>query len=397
LNWGFEVECIYNGAPSATIDVVRALSTSSEVGWVTLRQITSGNFEFSVYDGTNNSVVTYSSSSIQTGDRVKFVCKQLNYSLRTMDVYVNGVKSGNTLSSTAEVNTSTTTFANKNRVTIGGNALRTDAFKGSINLNAFKIYVDGNLVYQPCLKIPYTLSKTGSKVVNAMYRPRVNDMAEQFGYANYYTLNENKANNYTVVGSPTITDGVASGFSSSNYLTTIYSGTTKDFEVLIPFTVETLDATHNILGQMLYLYANGRFVSDIGDGTKYGNVYATVNTNYLAKIKLKNGYHSLNISIDNGANWVEVFNVVNTNAYTFNNITIGCYNNYNYFKGSIDLNSLKIYVDNKLAYKAIQPPCFTLPQAEVYGLIQKNTSEIATNTAAIADKSKVTFRDWSVS
>lgn len=64
----------------------------------------------------------------------------------------------------------------------------------TFDLNAFKIYVDGNLVYQPCLKIPYTLSKTGSKVVNAMYRPRVNDMAEQFGYANYYTLDETNSN-----------------------------------------------------------------------------------------------------------------------------------------------------------------------------------------------------------
>ena len=34
-------------------------------------------------------------------------------------------------------------------------------FTSSIDLNSFKIYVDGNLVYQPCLKIPYTQSKTG--------------------------------------------------------------------------------------------------------------------------------------------------------------------------------------------------------------------------------------------
>ena len=175
-------------------------------------------------------------------------------------------------------------------------------------------------------------------------------------------------NNYTVVGSPTITDdGIASGFSSRNYLTTIYSGTTNDFEVLIPFTVKTLDATHNILGQMLVLYANGRFVSNIGDGSKYGNVYATVNTSYLAKIKLKNGYHSLNISTDNGANWVEVFNVVNTNAYTFNNITIGCYNNYNYFKGSIDLKHLSITVDgvevfsgNQTGIDTVKPDDYTV-------------------------------------
>lgn len=61
---------------------------------------------------------------------------------------------------------------------------------GQLDLNSFKVYANGDLVYQPCLKIPYTESKTGSKIVNAIYRDRVNDMAEQFGYAPYYTLSD---------------------------------------------------------------------------------------------------------------------------------------------------------------------------------------------------------------
>ena len=61
---------------------------------------------------------------------------------------------------------------------------------GSIDLNAFKIYVDGNLVYQPTLRIPYTQSKTGSKIVDAVYRDRVQSMYAQFGYADYYTLSD---------------------------------------------------------------------------------------------------------------------------------------------------------------------------------------------------------------
>ena len=59
---------------------------------------------------------------------------------------------------------------------------------GSIDLNAFKIYVDGNLVYQPCLKIPYTQSKTGSKIVDVAYRDRVIDLYKQEGQAGYYTI-----------------------------------------------------------------------------------------------------------------------------------------------------------------------------------------------------------------
>ncbi len=63
-----------------------------------------------------------------------------------------------------------------------------------VDLNNLKSWSDGNLVYQPCLKIPYTESKTGSKIVGSIYRDRVNDMAEQFGYANYYTLDEDNGN-----------------------------------------------------------------------------------------------------------------------------------------------------------------------------------------------------------
>ncbi len=73
---------------------------------------------------------------------------------------------------------------------LGINSEVVTAWTGSIDLNSFKIYVDGDLVYQPCLKIPYTLSKTGSKIVNNNYRDRVSDMYEQFGYSPYYTLEE---------------------------------------------------------------------------------------------------------------------------------------------------------------------------------------------------------------
>lgn len=227
--------------------------------------------------------------------------------------------------------------------------------------------------------------------------------AEGLAFVKNYAHSTFDSSKFTVVGSPVITnDGIASGFSGSNYLTTIYSGTTKDFEVLIPFTVETLDATHNILGQMLFLYANGRFVSDIGDGSKYGGVYATVNTNYLAKIKLKNGYHSLNISTDNGANWVEVFNVANTNTYTFNNITIGCYNNYNYFKGSIDLKKISFTVEgvevfsgNRTGIDTIKPDDYTVvgtPTISADGVASGFSSSNYLNTGYLLD----TVKQWTI-
>ena len=59
-----------------------------------------------------------------------------------------------------------------------------------LDLNSFRYYMNGNLIYQPCLKIPYTLSKTGSKIVDVAYRDRVQDLYEQTGEALFYTIDE---------------------------------------------------------------------------------------------------------------------------------------------------------------------------------------------------------------
>lgn len=63
-----------------------------------------------------------------------------------------------------------------------------------IDLNKVKEYSSDNLISQACLKIPYTLSKTGSKIVDVAYRDRVRDMYEQYGYAPFYTIDEDNKN-----------------------------------------------------------------------------------------------------------------------------------------------------------------------------------------------------------
>ena len=57
---------------------------------------------------------------------------------------------------------------------------------GTVDLNTIHVYIDGNLIYQPCLKIPYTKAKTGSKIVDAAYKLRVEDCYNQYGAGNYY-------------------------------------------------------------------------------------------------------------------------------------------------------------------------------------------------------------------
>ena len=74
-----------------------------------------------------------------------------------------------------------------------GKGIRGDsvALTGAINLNATKLYINDMLVSQPTLRIPYTQSKTGSKIVDAQYRDRVEQVYNEQGQANYYTLSDN--------------------------------------------------------------------------------------------------------------------------------------------------------------------------------------------------------------
>lgn len=72
-------------------------------------------------------------------------------------------------------------------------AYPSDVYPALIDLNEFKIYVDGSLAYQPCLKIPYTIAGN-AKIVDAQYRDRVQEVYELNGYAPYYTIDEENKN-----------------------------------------------------------------------------------------------------------------------------------------------------------------------------------------------------------
>ena len=128
----------------------------------------------------------------------------------------------NNTSQTSEITTSASINSNITDIVIGNSRdlIDNDAFNGKVDLNSFKVYVDGNLVYQPCLKIPYTLSKTGSKVVNHIYRDRVADMYNQFGNAPYYTLSDTdftlpQGELYGMIGQQTLRKSTVSGINRS--------------------------------------------------------------------------------------------------------------------------------------------------------------------------------------
>nr|DAH14855.1 MAG TPA: L SHAPED TAIL FIBER PROTEIN [Caudoviricetes sp.] len=85
-------------------------------------------------------------------------------------------------------------FTGTGTLNLGAMSIHQQGLQGSIDLNDTKVYINDNLVYQPCLKIPYTQSKTGSKIVDGGYRDRVQDVYEQFGTASYYTHDETNKN-----------------------------------------------------------------------------------------------------------------------------------------------------------------------------------------------------------
>ena len=84
-----------------------------------------------------------------------------------------------------------------------------EIFTGSIDLKEFYIVEDGVITFRgnqtgtntytingSTVTIPYTLSKTGSKIVDSAYRTQVSMFYNAYGFAPYYTLNEGV--NFTV-------------------------------------------------------------------------------------------------------------------------------------------------------------------------------------------------------
>lgn len=122
---------------------------------------------------------------------------------------------------------------------------------------------------------------------------------------------------FTVVGTPTITeDGVASGFSSGNYIyTPTISLAQKNWEIVTPTyrfsssptSYQALLSSRSIAGFHIYYTNSNTIVLDIGDGTSWGgglgteiktNFIPPLNTDILFKLKFIYGegyyfYYSL--------------------------------------------------------------------------------------------------------
>ena len=179
-------------------------------------------------------------------------------------------------------------------------------------------------------------------------------------------------NNFTVVGSPTITDdGIVSGFSSSNYLTGSFTAITPS--KIIFRTKGVYSSTPNT--------ANGSQVLGRIQGTNSNpSIEYNSNANRLSAVRFHNNSNTdnysaqINISLNDGdiveaevivtstsvTLNVKINGVPYTNTWSGNGLYCGAINGYLisinsnwYWTGSIDLKQFSITVDDKEVHRAI--------------------------------------------
>ena len=143
--------------------------------------------------GTKNINLFSNENIIQQGlNKVKFKYDSSSgYSIFVDDIQV------------ASNTTTSKTIANGSFYIGGGYSTLFMNEPNSIDLKSFAIWVDGVPVFNGNItgtdtineiQIPYTLSKTGSKIVDVAYRDRVQDLYQQTGEALYYTIDEPNQN-----------------------------------------------------------------------------------------------------------------------------------------------------------------------------------------------------------
>lgn len=170
---------------------------------------------------------------------------------------------------------------------------------------------------------------------------------------------------YTVVGSPTITDGVVSGFSSSNYLKTnggFNISNVENFEVVI---CAKPNSANCLIGagsgdanswKILFQSSQVWFIPKTQSASYNLRIGATFDTNtfYYIKATKKGDIATISYSTD-GINWQEIKSDTISWGTSTADISIGYLSNYaTSFNGSIDLNNTYIKINNKLWFNGQQ-------------------------------------------
>lgn len=200
---------------------------------------------------------------------------------------------------------------------------------------------------------------------------------------------------YTVVGSPTITDGVVSGFSDSDYLRVNYSqAQCSSFEKKIKFTTGTIGVFQCILGSMqnekydgLFIRFDGKLnctLSKVGGGSQ-DNVIDYVlseNTTYIVYLQLAS--NQLTVTIKDSSD-----TQLHSQTFTFsvdngalNNVSFGRrFTSSSSFAGSIDIKSTYININGIPWFRGTAAMTKTIDVTDCTGISSLTNDDIliATN------------------
>lgn len=259
-----------------------------------------------------------------------------------------------------------------------------NALYGSINIYLFVTNVpdavDGKNYY--CKQKVYNSKIYDNNRLLRNFIPVYDTLTQKYGmwesvqgkfYGNNGTGNfKGSIVGYTIVGSPTITDGVVSGFSSANYLT-LSGGVSidKDFEWVFKIHTPSSTATDQRIiayncGTLCSVYLSGQnqylrwWINRDADSTNHqinSNVALALDTDYYIKASHKNGKYELSYSTDDinytvvgSATFVPTGNT--TSVYT--DIGVNHTSYYSPFLGAIDIPNCYMIIDGKLWFNGQQ-------------------------------------------
>ncbi len=175
-------------------------------------------------------------------------------------------------------------------------------------------------------------------------------------------------NNITKVGNVSINNGIASNFSSSNYLDLGNLDFSGDYEIILKLKMPETDSdtanykpffdaktnAHFYIGLSNYVNGNRYIHSDSGDGSNWytginGTTSLELNTEYYIKISRSGTTRTMHLSTDN-TTWSEEGSVEDIYAYNAEYClgAVSYLQSSDIFKGSFDLKESKITIGENI-------------------------------------------------
>lgn len=190
--------------------------------------------------------------------------------------------------------------------------------------------------------------------------------------------------NATVVGSPTIENGVASGFTSANYLKVPdnFTPSSNTWEMKLKFTTSSVvTGTQAIISKgetsstngIIFMVREGKFRFYAGSGTGAWNIVNGVDgthsvlTNYLYYVKIifNGSSYVVSYSMDD-EDYVEDIEVSSSASVTSNSYSIGSQVGVDVFSGAIDLTKSYIKINGETWWHGTKAYEVNLGGADVY-------------------------------